>query len=110
MGQPDEIAAARNTLARHISLAIRAAQMDHPTPALLATEAPSVLAIMAGSYLLQLTRSQVLGDGEGDKALAGMVRDMHRAADPSLNARTGGEIPARVGRKLREWMKGAARG
>lgn len=108
--QLDETGQARRCLAREITKAIRFAQLDHPSPALLVHEAPSVLAILAGSSLLQLTRSQVLGDGEGDKLLAAMQRDMAAAADPSRNAPTGREVPASLGRRLRALIRGKGRG
>lgn len=108
--EPDQQAAARRLLAKHITLAIRAAQLDHPSPMLLAHEAPSVLAILAGTSVLQLVRSQVLGDGEGDQMLAGMLRDMRAASDPSLNPPTGSEVSASMGRRLRAWLKGGRDG
>lgn len=104
----EESDSARRTLARHITVALRAALIDHPRPELLLHETPSVLAIMAGSHLLQLTRSQVLGDGEVDKVLAGMVRDMQAAADPSRNAPTGREMSTSWGRRFRALIKGKA--
>ncbi len=108
--QLDDTDKARRALARAITRAIRFAQLDHPHPALLVHEAPSVLAILAGSSLLQLTRSHVLGDGEGDKMLAAMQRDMAAAADPSRNAPTGGEVPRSWGRRVRDAIKGKRHG
>jgi hypothetical protein len=100
----DEQQEARDYLARHVAASVQLALQTHANPVLVLHEAPTVLTGLAGSFHLQLVRSQVLGDGDAQQQLDTMVADLRAHADPVANAPTGEEVPKSVGRRMREWI------
>lgn len=105
---PDEREAARELLADHIFTAVQAAAAASPTPQLVLGSVPIVLAGIAGSYVLQLLRARILGDGDVDAILADMAATMRDHADPSLPGNDGQHV--QLSDQMRRLLRGAIRG